>query len=144
MRSSPAIREQFAAKAREAFAGLVHSDVAVAMWGDVKGDVIADLSDEDSQIRAKAAAAFERLGATLGDERHVQDKLNAWWIAAIEKALPRGRPAIGRWIADIVKNWDADEITRKLETEIGTDLQYIRLNGALVGGLVGLTLHAAS
>jgi len=59
-------------------------------------------------------------------------------IAAIEKALPRGRPAIGRWIADIVKSWDAQEITRKLETEIGTDLQYIRLNSALVGPLSGL------
>jgi len=65
-------------------------------------------------------------------------------LAAIGKTLPRARPAIGRWIADIVKGWDKQEITRKLEMEIGTDLQYIRLNGALVGGIVGLALHAAS
>jgi hypothetical protein len=48
--------------------------------------------------------------------------------------LPRARPAIGRWVADIVKSWDTTQITDKLETEIGTDLQYIRLNGAIVGG----------
>jgi uncharacterized membrane-anchored protein YjiN (DUF445 family) len=46
-------------------------------------------------------------------------------------------------VAEIVKSWDAEEIARKLEIEIGTDLQYIRLNGALVGGLVGLVLQAA-
>jgi uncharacterized membrane-anchored protein YjiN (DUF445 family) len=65
-------------------------------------------------------------------------------LTAIDKTLPRARPAIGRWIAEIVKGWDKQEVTRKLETEIGTDLQYIRLNGALIGGIVGLTLHATS
>lgn len=53
--------------------------------------------------------------------------------------MPRAGPAIGRWIAEIVKSWE-QEITPKLETEIGTDLQYNRLNGAIVG----LTLHAMS
>jgi uncharacterized membrane-anchored protein YjiN (DUF445 family) len=47
-------------------------------------------------------------------------------------------------VADIVKGWDTAQITDKLETEIGADLQYIRLNGAIVGGLVGLVLHAAA
>jgi uncharacterized membrane-anchored protein YjiN (DUF445 family) len=144
MKTSPALREQVAAKARAAFASLAQSDVAASLWSDAKRDVIADLSDRNSQIRAGVADAFSRLGATLADQRNVQNKLNGWWLAAIERALPRGRPAVGRWIAEIVKSWDAGEITDKLETEIGTDLQYIRLNGALVGGLVGLALHAVS
>jgi uncharacterized membrane-anchored protein YjiN (DUF445 family) len=144
MRTSRALREQVAMKAREAFAALVQSGIAAAVWNDVKYDVIADLSNPDSQIRARTAAAFRRLGETLADEPNVQKKLNAWWLTAIERALPSARPAIGRWIADIVKSWDAQEIASKLETEIGTDLQYIRLNGALVGGLVGLALHAAA
>ena len=69
--------------------------------------------------------------------------MNAWQVSSIEMTLPRARPAIGRWVADIVKSWDTAQITDKLETEIGTDPQYIRLNGAIVGGLVGLVLHAA-
>jgi uncharacterized membrane-anchored protein YjiN (DUF445 family) len=80
----------------------------------------------------------------LADEQAVQQELNARFVAAIDKTLPRARPVIGRWIAGIVKGWDKQEITRQLETEIGADLQYIRLNGALVGGAVGLALHAAS
>jgi uncharacterized membrane-anchored protein YjiN (DUF445 family) len=80
----------------------------------------------------------------IAEDRGVQQKLNAWQIAMVERSLPRARPAIGRWVADIVKSWDTEQIIGKLETEIGTDLQYIRLNGAIVGGLVGLVLHAAA
>jgi uncharacterized membrane-anchored protein YjiN (DUF445 family) len=87
---------------------------------------------------------FQRLGVAIAEDRGVQQKLNAWQIAMVERSLPRARPAIGRWIADIVKSWDTEQVTAKLETEIGTDLQYIRLNGAIVGGLVGLVLHATA
>ena len=90
------------------------------------------------------AGLFQRVGAAIADDPAVQQKLNAWQVASIEMTLPRARPAIGRWVADIVKSWDTAQITDKLETEIGTDLQYIRLNGAIVGGLVGLVLHAAA
>jgi Protein of unknown function (DUF445) len=56
--------------------------------------------------------------------------------------LALAQRSVGGW--RIVKSWDTAQITDKLETEIGTDLQYIRLNGAIVGGLVGLVLHAAA
>ncbi len=46
-------------------------------------------------------------------------------------------------IAEVVKSWDPDEITRKIESEIGRDLQFIRINGTIVGGTVGVLLHAA-
>jgi uncharacterized membrane-anchored protein YjiN (DUF445 family) len=144
MSCSPALREQIATRAREGLSSIAESDLAASLWAVLKIDVIADLSDDHSRIRGWTADAFLRLGAALADDRVVQQKLNAWWLAAVEKTLPRARPAIGRWIADIVKSWDEEKITRKLEMEVGTDLQYIRLNGALVGGLVGLALHAAS
>ncbi|SDR01663.1 Uncharacterized membrane-anchored protein YjiN, DUF445 family [Rhizobiales bacterium GAS113] len=141
---SPDFRTQIGAIARETLGALGRSDFVATLWADLKRDIIADLSSEPSQIRTKVAAGFMRLGATLTGDPHVRHKMNAWWLAAIKNALPRVRPAIGRWIADIVKSWDAEEITRKLETEIGTDLQYIRLNGALVGGFIGLVLYAVS
>jgi uncharacterized membrane-anchored protein YjiN (DUF445 family) len=144
MRTSPALREQIVTNARESLSSLVESDLAASLWSVLKIDVITDLSDDHSRIRAWTADAFSRLGAALAVDRIVQQKLNAWWLAATEKTLPRARPAIGRWIADIVKSWDEQEIARKLETEIGTDLQYVRLNGAIVGGVVGLTLHLVS
>jgi uncharacterized membrane-anchored protein YjiN (DUF445 family) len=138
------LREEIATNVREALATVAKSDLAASLWTDLKGDLVADVSGERSRIRAWTANAFSRLGSALADDQVVQKKLNAWFLTAVDKTLPRARPAIGRWIAEIVKGWDKQEITRKLETEIGTDLQYIRLNGALIGGIVGLTLHATS
>jgi uncharacterized membrane-anchored protein YjiN (DUF445 family) len=143
MKSSPTLRKQIEVKAREAFASIAQSEATAAFWSDVKREIVADLLNEPSRIRSWTADALQRLGAAFADDRRVQRKLNAWLLEASAKALPRARPAIGRWVAEIVKSWDAEEIAGKLETEIGTDLQYIRLNGALVGGLVGLVLQAA-
>jgi uncharacterized membrane-anchored protein YjiN (DUF445 family) len=144
MRTSPALREQIVYNARAALAGFARSGVARTLWVEIKSYVVADLSDEPSQIRSWVTRAFQRVGAAIADDQVVQKKLNAWQVASIEMTLPRARPTIGRWVADIVKSWDTAQITDKLETEIGTDLQYIRLNGAIVGGLVGLVLHAAA
>jgi uncharacterized membrane-anchored protein YjiN (DUF445 family) len=144
MRTSPALREQIVCSVRAALAGFARSGVARTLWVEVKRYVVADLSDEPSQIRSWMTRAFQRVGAAIADDPVVQQKLNAWQVASIEMTLPRARPAISRWVADIVKSWDTAQITDKLETEIGTDLQYIRLNGAIVGGLVGLVLHAAA
>jgi uncharacterized membrane-anchored protein YjiN (DUF445 family) len=143
LRTSPALREQIASNARAALAGFARSGVAQTLWFKVKRYLAADLSDERSQIRSWMTGAFQRVGAAIADDPVVQQKLNAWQVASIEATLPRARPAIGRWVADIVKSWDTAQITDKLETELGTDLQYIRLNGAIVGGLVGVALHFA-
>jgi uncharacterized membrane-anchored protein YjiN (DUF445 family) len=143
LRTSLELREQIASNARAALAGLARSGVAHTLWFKVKRYLVADLSDERSQIRSWMTGAFQRVGAAIADDPVVQQKLNAWQVASIEATLPRARPAIGRWVADIVKSWDTAQITDKLETELGTDLQYIRLNGAIVGGLVGVALHFA-
>jgi uncharacterized membrane-anchored protein YjiN (DUF445 family) len=144
MRTSPALKEQIAYNMRAALGGFARSGVTRTLWVEIKHYVVADLSNERSQIRSWMTRAFQRVGAAIADDQVVQQKLNAWQVASIETTLPRARPAIGRWVADIVKSWDTAQITDKLETEIGTDLQYIRLNGAIVGGLVGLVLHAAA
>jgi uncharacterized membrane-anchored protein YjiN (DUF445 family) len=143
LRTSSVLKEQIASNARAALAGFARSGVAHTLWFKVKRYLAADLSDERSQIRSWMTGAFQRVGAAIADDQVVQQKLNAWQVASIEATLPRARPAIGRWVADIVKSWDTAQITDKLETELGTDLQYIRLNGAIVGGLVGVALHFA-
>jgi uncharacterized membrane-anchored protein YjiN (DUF445 family) len=144
LRTSPALRKQITDGGKDALRSLVRNGAARALWDKIKRSVIADLADERSRIRSWVSEGFQRLGAAIAEDRGVQRKLNAWQVAMAERSLPLSRPAIGRWIADIVKSWDTEQITGKLETEIGTDLQYIRLNGAVVGGLVGLVLHAAA
>ncbi len=72
----------------------------------------------------------------------MRQKLNEWWLDAIHKVVVRFRHQISGLITDVVKSWDAEEVSRAVELEIGRDLQYIRINGTLVGGTVGLLLHA--
>jgi uncharacterized membrane-anchored protein YjiN (DUF445 family) len=144
LRTSPALRKQIRDGGKDALRSLVRNGAARTLWDKFKRSVIADLADDRSRIRSWVNEGFQRLGAAIAEDRGVQRKLNAWQIALAERSLPLSRPAIGRWIADIVKSWDTEQIAGKLETEIGTDLQYIRLNGAIVGGLVGLVLHAAA
>jgi uncharacterized membrane-anchored protein YjiN (DUF445 family) len=144
LRTSPALRKQITDSGKDALKSLALNGAARTLWGEIKRSIIADLTGDGSRILAWVTEVFQWLGVAIAEDRGVQQKLNAWQIAMVERSLPRARPAVGRWIADIVKSWDTEQITGKLETEIGIDLQYIRLNGAIVGGLVGLVLHATA
>ena len=62
----------------------------------------------------------------------------------VRRTLAPRRHAIGRYVAEVVAGWDTRAIVERLELQVGPDLQFIRVNGTLVGGLVGLALYAAS
>ena len=74
-------------------------------------------------------------------DQALQRKLNQWLQGALETLRLAHRHQISLLIADVVKSWHAREVSKKIDLEIGKDLQYIRLNGTLVGGCVGLLLH---
>ena len=112
------------------------------VWDDVKSRVKADLESEPSMIRGHIADVLVALGERLLDEPGVQEKLNVWWLETVFQVVLRYRHQISSLITEVVKSWDAEEVSRKVELEIGRDLQYIRINGTFVGGLVGLLLHA--
>jgi uncharacterized membrane-anchored protein YjiN (DUF445 family) len=68
--------------------------------------------------------------------------VNRWLLELAVLAVDENRLAISSLISDTVRSWDATETSRRIEGAIGKDLQYIRVNGTLVGGLVGLVIHA--
>ena len=71
----------------------------------------------------------------------MQSKLNEWLLGFLEALMLAHRHQISLLITDVVKSWDARDVSEKIELEIGKDLQFIRLNGTLVGGCVGVLLH---
>ena len=140
--TSAAFREQAEVFKRELLEHLEREAYYQAVWRDIKERLIADLAAEHSLIRGQLADAFVKLGSGLRDDHALQAKLNSWLLKAIEAMVIRHRHQVSTLITEVVRGWDASEITQKMELEIGKDLQYIRINGTLVGGTVGLALHA--
>jgi uncharacterized membrane-anchored protein YjiN (DUF445 family) len=104
----------------------------------------ADLSKPDSLLRQYVGALVTTLAQGLLRDPAVLARLNGAWTGFARNAAQRHGGQIATLIAEVLKSWNADEVGRKIELEIGRDLQFIRINGALVGGTVGVALHACT
>ena len=117
-------------------------DYLQGLWDELRRWLDADLAQPDSAIRVRIAALAAGLGERLAGDAEIRRWINEQITAAAPRAIARWRHDIRRYISTTVAGWDAGEMTRELERHIGRDLQFIRINGTLVGGLVGLTIHA--
>ncbi len=142
LKTSADYREQAEVLKREFLTHLEREDYYGRVWGDIKQRILADLADDDSLLRAHIAEALAGLASGLRADYPLQARLNAWLLQATEALLLRHAHQVSRLITEVVKGWDARDVGRKMELEIGKDLQYIRISGTLVGGTVGLLLHA--
>jgi uncharacterized membrane-anchored protein YjiN (DUF445 family) len=97
-----------------------------------------------SLVQTHLENALLVLARWLQDDAALRGLLNHWVRELIEGAVVPHRDEIGGFIADVVKRWDERTLVGKLELTVGKDLQYVRINGTLVGGLVGLLIHAAT
>ena len=113
-------------------------------WGGLRAWAEADLREPQSAIRTKLASAIADLGGRLGADEAMQAWVNEQALAAARPLCEEHREGIGRFIAAQVKAWDEDYMVRQFELNIGADLQYIRINGTLIGGLAGVLIHAAT
>ena len=112
------------------------------VWGDLRQRLLADTEAPDSAIAAHLELALHAFSAALGRNAAVQDKLNRWLRTFAAETIVAKRELIVGLVRRVIRNWDAETLSRKFELHVGRDLQYIRINGTLVGGLVGLALYA--
>ncbi len=115
-----------------------------AVWDEVRARVREDAARDDSRIRANLEETLVWLGTTLRQDPAVRDALNGWMRAVLTELVRTRRNEVATLISDTVRRWDARTVSDKVERAIGRDLQYIRINGTLIGGVVGVLLHAAS
>ncbi len=114
---------------------------AARVWTEIKTALLEDAALENSQIRAHLAGALRRAAAQVKSDGLVREKFNTALRAAALDILSGNAPQFARVIEETVARWDGEELARKLELEVGRDLQFVRLNGTLVGGLLGVVLH---
>jgi len=121
-----------------------HADYYRVLLERSRMRVIADLSQEQSAVRDALTSMLASLGERISREPAIRHKLNAWWLALARELVVRYGRQLSALITEVVKGWNAGEVSRKIEAEIGRDLQYVRINGTFVGGMVGVLLHAAT
>lgn len=114
------------------------------LWSELKTRLRADMASDDGILRQGLEAALLGLGARLAEDDRLRALLNRWLRRAIERHAVPQRGRIGAFIAGIVARWDTPTLVNKLELQVGKDLQYIRINGTLVGGLAGVIIYSVA
>lgn len=114
------------------------------LLGDLKTWLIDDLDRPHSRVQKKISDAAVALGKTLAGSKELGDSINEHLETLARKYANDLRSGVAKHISGTVKNWKDEDFISEIELSIGTDLQFIRMNGTLVGGMIGILLHAAS
>ena len=121
-----------------------HPDVQAyieSLWLETKRVALADLAGGDRIERALTGALLG-FGARLHEDATLREVVNSWVNRAILHIVVPNRQRLGTFMAGVVRSWDTRTLVVKLELQVGRDVQYIRINGTVVGGLVGLIIHS--
>lgn len=113
-------------------------------WTSLRDSLLDALEDPASDLHRALVAALRDLGARLQEDPVLRDRVDGHARAAAAYALSTYGPAVTGVIEETVARWDGDQTARTLELFVGRDLQYIRINGSIVGALAGLTIHAVA
>ena len=142
LRNDPALAVKVDALKQQLIDHPAVQDYVQGLWQRVHDHLRADLSREDSVLAGYLERSLGKLGAAIGADPALRDALNQHMLTGAEKLTNRLRSGVTAHIAQTVKGWDENKLVEQLELSVGRDLQYIRYNGTLVGGLIGLLLHA--
>lgn len=111
------------------------------IWESIKKSLSKELEDEDSALKKYLQKNLSELAENLKSDEKLQYKIDHWVRVTAYKYILKNTHLAGNLISSTVGNWKGKELSEKLELEVGKDLQFIRVNGTLVGGLVGLVIY---
>lgn len=114
------------------------------LWQDLRGWLKDDLNSEDSRVQERVRLTALWLGETLAADEALRASMNQHLEDAARSVAPEFAAFLTRHISDTVKSWNARDMSQQIELNIGRDLQFIRINGTLVGGTIGLILYLLS
>ena len=114
------------------------------LWRGMRAALQRDLANEHSAVARNVRAMGQWLGQSLAQDAALRQALHARIEVWVQGLAPEVSQFVAQHIQDTVQRWDAQEMSQLIELNIGKDLQYIRINGTVVGGLIGLVLFAVS
>jgi uncharacterized membrane-anchored protein YjiN (DUF445 family) len=142
LQSSPAMRERGEDLKHELLAQPELRAWVASVWTDVKAGLRAQAADPDSELRRRLAETVTALGRRLVDDPGLADRVEQGIETGVRYVADQFSDEIGTMVSGTVARWDGRETADRLELLLGPDLQFIRINGTVVGGLAGLVIHA--
>lgn len=115
---------------------------AETAWAAAKRIILESVDDPSSALRTRIADSVMRIGESLCDDAELRDKVDGWIIRAAKHLVAEYGTEITAIITETIERWDADEASRRIELHVGRDLQFIRINGTVVGSLAGLIIYS--
>jgi uncharacterized membrane-anchored protein YjiN (DUF445 family) len=115
---------------------------AEGLWTDLKQQLMRAAGEPESELRRRLQAWTITVGRRLTDDPDLRRRVNTWVVSLSRRVVEQSGAEVTDMIASTVDRWDAEEASRRIELLLGRDLQFIRINGTLVGALVGLLIHA--
>ncbi len=111
------------------------------IWNSIKKTLGTELQEEESSLKKYIIKNLNEFSQNLKTDENLQNKIDNWIRVTAYKYILKNTHQAGNLISSTVGNWQGKELSEKLELEVGKDLQFIRVNGTLVGGLVGLIIY---
>ncbi len=142
LQHDPVLQSRIAGWLKEAAAHPTVVGAVEAGWAEFKTALRRDCANPEGRLRGWLAGALTNLGAGLLREPAVREALNERIRALLVDLADRHGEDVAKLVSETIRGWDVKTIVGKLETNVGRDLQFIRVNGTVIGGVVGLLLHA--
>jgi len=115
-----------------------------SLWSRIKSAMLEAAEDPASPFRAQLEEALVQAGQSIEQDPKLQAKIDSWVVGATGYIAEQFRGEVADLIAQTVQRWDTDETSDRIELQVGRDLQFIRINGTIVGGLAGLAIYSLS
>jgi uncharacterized membrane-anchored protein YjiN (DUF445 family) len=112
-----------------------------SIWRELKKVLDRQVDAAEQGAPGGLERGMSALAAAVLEDEALLAKLDDWIVEAVLRVVEQHRHEVGQLIAHTVSAWDPDETSRRIELQVGRDLQFVRINGTLVGGLVGLLLY---
>jgi uncharacterized membrane-anchored protein YjiN (DUF445 family) len=128
----------------EILANPLFTEQARVLWAELERSLLSGLNERTEAIAAAIAPKLRAMVRWLEEDPRRRERVNRTIrLLALRAFLPR-REEMGAYVTKVVQGWDSATLVERLELQVGKDLQYIRINGTVVGGLVGLLIFTAT
>jgi len=141
LESDPAYTTRLDLLKRDLLARPEFVSLSQTIWDNVRAFVVKNAQGETDVLERQLSKMFREAGAQIAADTELRTEINNGVVAVLRSFIAGQKSGVSTFIADQVKGWDMAQLITLIENNVGRDLQYIRFNGTLIGGLAGLALH---